>query len=145
MLLLFVLSILTVVLKSNATCTTEKVDKLNCYYYNATSIRGKLVEFNMHFDAYEYDLISVTETNLKDSVYDGEILTNRGYNLFRRDRTKEIVPDKESGGGVLLAVKSTVSAKRRKDLETNIEIVWVEITLSEECSLFVTYLLFQLS
>ena len=131
------LSILTAVLKSNLTETKEVSSHLNCYYYNATSLRNKLTEFNSHFDSQEFDVISVSETWLNDSVFDDEIFTNGGYNIFRRDRTKVTVPDKDDGGGVLLGVKKSLSAKRRRDLETCMEILWVEITLSSKRSLFV--------
>ena len=57
--------------------------------------------------------------------------------MFRQDRTKELVPDKKDGGGVLLAVKSTLRAKRRHDLETDMEILWVQVNLSNECKLYV--------
>lgn len=137
MFLLFILSLLSVVLKSNVISKAVSCDKLNCYYYNATGIRSKLVDFNSFFDANEYDIISVTETWFNDSVFDGEILVNGGYNLFRKDRTKELVPDKTDGGGVLLAVKQTLASKRRYDLETDIETMWVEVTLSNNTKLFV--------
>ena len=55
------LSILTVVLQSNLTETNDTSPYINCYYYNATSIRGKLNDFNQHFDPLEYDIVSVRE------------------------------------------------------------------------------------
>ena len=131
------LSILTVVLQSNVTETRDTSSYLNCYYYNATSIRGKLKDFNQHFDPIEYDIVSVTETWCNDSVLRGELFTNGGYNVFRKDRNKNTVPDKDDGGGVLLAVKLSLNAKRRSDLETCMEMLWVEITLDKNRSLLV--------
>ena len=50
-------------------CTT--VDKLNIYSFNATSIHGKLADFNSHFDAANFfDVISITESWLHDGFYD---------------------------------------------------------------------------
>jgi len=110
----------------------EKVvfsDELKVLCFNATSIRGKLFEFNSHFDAFsakaDFDVISLTETWLNDSVHDEEILFNSDYNIFRRDRD-DSVSIKKDGGGVLLAVSSKFPAKRRSDFESNIEIIWIE-------------------
>ena len=100
-------------------------------------MREKLLSFNSHFDANEYDIIAVSETWLNDSVLKGEILTNGGYDVHRRDRTKDVVPDKKDGGGVLLAVKASLSAKRRNDLETCMEIMWVQVSLPNDYSMYI--------
>ena len=112
---------------------------LECYYFNATSIKGKLQEFNSHFSGNDYDIIAVTETWLDDSVFDGEILQNCRYQIFRRDRCSEN-SIKSTGGGVMVAVNETLNAKLRVDLNTAIEIIWVEIYLSKNKSLFVASL-----
>ena len=63
-------------------------NSLKIFYFNATSIRGKLHEFNSHFDHLssddEYDVISVSETWLNDSVFDGEILFNSHCSFSKR-------------------------------------------------------------
>ena len=67
----------------------------------------------------DFDVISLCETWLNPTVLDGEILP--GYNIFRRDRDG-------LGGGVLIAVKNTIHASRRTDLERlGIELVVVEL------------------
>ena len=43
--------------------------------------------------------------------------------MFSRDRSRH-------GGGVLLLVHQDVPARRREDLETDCEILWVELTTS---------------
>ena len=112
-------------------------DCLDCYYFNATSIRDKLDEFNSHFTKNDYDLISISETWCNESVLKGEILKQQQYNVFRRDRDLQVW-DKKDGGGCLLAVSTSITAKRRKDLEDlSLEIVWVELKLSSAHSLFV--------
>ena len=64
-----------------------KTEELRIYSFNATSIRGKLHEFNSHFDAQNFfDVISITESWLKPGVYDDEILFNFKYHIFRHDR-----------------------------------------------------------
>ena len=98
--------------------------------FNATSIREKMPKFNSHFPGKEFDVISVSETWINASVLENEVLTTDQYNVFRRDRDVETVPDKKDGGGVMLAVLSTLSAKRRFDAEDNLEHIWVEVQLS---------------
>ena len=66
----------------------------------------------------DFDVISLCEMWLNPTVLDGKILP--GYNIFRRDRDGR-------GGGVLTAVKNTVHASRRIDLErVGIELVVVQ-------------------
>ena len=118
--------------------STALSQELKAFYYNATSIRGKLNDFNHHFDnTCEYDFISVTETWLNENIFDGEIpvLINSNYNIFRKDRDT-IVSNKKDGGGVLVAVSYKFSSRRRHDLETDCEAVWVEIQLNADCKLF---------
>ena len=55
--------------------------------------------------------------------------------LFRRDRDN-IVSNKKDGGGVLTAVSKRIFSKRRFDLETDIEIIWIECKLHNNHKLF---------
>ena len=111
---------------------------LTFYYFNATSIRGKLPDFNSHFSGKEYDLISVSESWLNDTVLKGEVLPGSNYNVFRCDRKPELT-NKKDGGGTLCAVKKSLSAIRREDLEIagRCEILWVQVVLSSKRSVFV--------
>ena len=113
--------------------TKETVYKqITIYSFNASSIRGKLQEFNSHFDAAsEYDIISLSESWLHDGVYDEEVLYGTNYNIFRRDRDKLTSHKTDGGGGVLLAVNPLFPAKRRSDLETSMEIIWVELKIND--------------
>ena len=112
--------------------------ELNCYTFNATSILAKLHTFNTHFHGVqqEYDVIAVQETWLHDDIYDGEILFNSDHVPYRRERSSE-TSSKDSGGGVLLAMARHLNCKRRKDLETAIEIIWVQVILDNVSSVFV--------
>lgn len=113
--------------------------QLKAISFNATSIRGKLSDFNSHFDIFsatnDYDIIALTETWLNDSVFDEEILYNSDYAIFRRDRDK-LLSNKKDGGGVMIAVSSKFPAKRREDLESNLEIIWVELKLDNSRKAF---------
>lgn len=123
-------------MKTTATKSSFSSSSLSCYYYNATSLRGKLLDFNSHFSQGDYDLVGITETWFNETVFDSEILQNCKYHIFRRDRSSDI-SKKLDGGGVMLAVSETLTAKSRDDLTTSIEILWVEIILSKQKSLFV--------
>ena len=117
---------------------SRKTTDLNCYTFNATSIKGKLHEFNSHFHGAqaEFDCIAVQETWLSDEIYDGEILFNSDYNIFRRDRNA-LTSSKSTGGGVMLAIASHLSCTRREDLETALEIIWLQVKLDDANSAFV--------
>ena len=67
-----------------------------------------------------YDIISVTETWLKDFFLDSEIL-DIGYTIFRRDRAER------EGSGVF---KDNLDCRRRSDLETGLEMLCVELNLA---------------
>ena len=116
--------------------TKNTAECLEIYYYNATSIRGKLDDFNSHFTCKDnLDIISVSESWLNDSVKDAEVL-NQAYNVYRTDRNLEL-SDKKDGGGVMLCAKKSLISKVRRDLETDIELLWVEITLSPNRCLYI--------
>ena len=68
------------------------------------------------------DIIALTETWLDDNFLDSELHLN-DYNIFRRDRSNR------RGGGVLLAIKDQISSIQRTDLETESEMLALEILL----------------
>ena len=51
---------------------TKRVEGFRIYYFNATSLRGKLHQFNSHFVAInaEYDIISISESWLNEGVFE---------------------------------------------------------------------------
>ena len=113
-------------------------DFISIYYFNATSIRGaeKLSSFNASFSGKCYDVVSLTETWLHDGVHDKEILPNCDYDIYRRDRSSD-TSTKEDGGGVMLCVNKKYSSYRRFDLESVAEILWVQLTLENNCKAFI--------
>jgi hypothetical protein len=106
---------------------------LNVLYLNARSIKAfvsldddpsrKICKMSILQElvySNDYDVVSICETWLNDSVMSAEILT--GYNIYRKDRPGR------TGGGVLIAVKSDIRSSHRKDLERdNIEFAVVEL------------------
>ena len=87
---------------------------------NARSLRTKLVDFQTSIYAENVDLLIVTETWLTSAILDHKILPSC-YDMHHRDRSDR------RGGGVLLAVKNDINAVRRIDLESNCELVVVEV------------------
>lgn len=73
------------------------------FYQNVNRIRSKTVDIFLNVLNSSYDIICLTETNLNDSIYDGELFDTR-YNVVRRDR-HESSSRKSEGGGVLIAIK----------------------------------------
>ncbi len=72
---------------------------------------------------FDFDLIAVSETWLKDNIGDDDI-SLAGYQVpfYRHRQTR--------GGGVMLYVKEGISAVHKKELENdNIEIMWVELKI----------------
>ena len=119
---------------------------LRCLSFNARSLKS----VNKHEDgsttsnlsifqdlvySQNFDIITVTETRLNDTISNKEILPC-GYNIVRRDRMTE-----KRGGGVLMALREglqydTITPKD----QPNLEIVAVELkTKNTECLLSVCY------
>lgn len=70
----------------------------------------------------DYDVIAVTETWLNASISDSEIL-NQNYQIYRRDGCEK------TGGGVLLIIRSNIISSKRQDLETNMEMICVDLSM----------------
>lgn len=100
---------------------------LTIYYQNVRGLRSKTRELLMAVNRNNYDIIILTETWLRDGIFNGEILDDR-YKLFRRDRDAT-TSSKSDGGGVLIAIKksSNYFLTHRSDLQSNSEDVIVTI------------------
>ena len=99
------------------------------FYQNLGRARSKVNDIMLNILINNYDIICLTETNFDSSVHDGEFMDGR-YNVFRRDReTSHSV--KQSGGGVLIAVKRNINAFRQIQWESGAEDVWLSILPSE--------------
>ena len=119
--------------RGNITSTrNDSQHGLDCLYLNSRSLKAfvktddncskvcKIDIFQQLVYCGGYDVVCVCETWLNDCVFDSELLP--GYSIFRRDSIGK------TGGGVLIAVKDTIRAKRRSDLErNNAELVVVEL------------------
>ena len=74
-----------------------------------------------------FDIISLTETWLNDSLSNEDFMFKEFQDPYRRDRIGD------SHGGVIVYVKRGIPCKRRLDLElVNIECVWIEIIVKKQ-------------
>ena len=69
------------------------------------------------------NIIALIETWLDDNFLDSELHPN-DYDIFRKDSFNR------RGGGVLLAIKYQISSIQRTDLETESEMLALEIHLN---------------
>ena len=83
---------------------------------------NKSLDVQAFLHSQNVDVLAVTETFLSDAITDGE-LVGCGYSVFRRDRNRH-------GGGVMLILKDSIGATQRQDIETECELLWVEIASS---------------
>lgn len=103
---------------------------------NARSISGtqKLKEFNIYFaERSEADIICLTETWLSSQILDSEILDQKQYSVFRKDRGENT-----RGGGVLIAINSSLISRQVEGLAcSQCEIIWTEVSLASNHSLYI--------
>jgi len=78
---------------------TNNLTEITAYYQNSRGLCTKQKEFFSSAASYDYDLVILTETWLKDWIFDAEYFTN-SYSVYRKDR------DLRRGGGVLIATKN---------------------------------------
>ncbi|KAL0809918.1 hypothetical protein ABMA28_010775 [Loxostege sticticalis] len=98
---------------------------MDIFYQNVNRIKTKIHEFYLNCSNADYDVICLTETNLNCSIFDNELFDNR-YSVFRRDRDKN-TSHKDSGGGVLVAVKTEYNVVMRSAWASRVEDIWVSI------------------
>ena len=101
-------------------------------HYNVQSLASKtdIIEPELS----NFDIISLTETWLNDSLSNEDLKFYEFQDPFRRDRIGD------SHGGVIVYVKRGIPCKRRLDLEiVNIECVWIEIIVKNKKLLIGTF------
>ncbi|XP_064292001.1 uncharacterized protein LOC135309705 [Plodia interpunctella] len=104
---------------------------LTIFYQNVNRIRTKTTEVYLNILACNYDVVCFTESNLNDSVFDGEIFDGR-YNVFRRDRETSL-SKKSDGGGVIVAIKKDIDVVRHFDWDSGAEDLWITLFPSHAC------------
>ena len=107
--------------------------------------RTKVLELNTYINTNNPDLVMLTETWLKKSIRDHEVIENTNYNVFRNDRSQSSHPSDPSnpkkfrkfGGGVLIAIRSDIEVtSKRISLCRGAEIVAIEVTINESKFIF---------
>ena len=97
-------------------------NSVRCQLLNARSVVNKRHDLEALLISRKLDVLAVTETFLSDVILDSE-LVNDDFVVFRQDRDRH-------GGGVMLIFNNDIPATRRQDLETDCEVLWVELSLS---------------
>ena len=101
----------------------------------------KIYELNTYLTTERPDILLLSETWLKKSVKDAEIISNNlNYNVYRSDRSQLTHPSdpnnpakyRKYGGGVLIAARSDIDATiKRISVRRGAEVVAVEISINE--------------
>ncbi|XP_060802241.1 uncharacterized protein LOC132902173 [Amyelois transitella] len=107
---------------------------ISVIYQNVNRIRTKLPQLYHNILNSDYDVICLTETNLNQGIFDGEVIDSR-YNIFRKDRLQYTNSSKEEGGGVILAIKKSFRVVRRACWDSSLEDIWITIILNASSSL----------
>ena len=101
-------------------------------HYNVQSLLHKVDIIGSEFS--NFDVVSLTETWLNNSISTHELAFNEFQLPFRRDRTGD------SHGGIAVYVRNGIPCKRRNDLElTSIECLWLEINIRNRKTLIGTF------
>ena len=88
---------------------------------NVNRLIGKLDQIKMCLDNHTPDVFGLCETFLNNNV-DNQLVQHKNYVTERKDRLSG-----KSGGGILCYVRENIQYKRRLDLETDLELIWLEI------------------
>lgn len=114
--------------------------KINVMYWNARSIRNKILEVYNFMNENEIDVAAIQETNLNDEI---KLRGNSHYKIIRLDReTNDDLNDNTNiGGGVLFIIRKEIDFDILPHLNTEIiEALAIKLRLSDiECTLVSTY------
>lgn len=100
---------------------------MRLFFQNIRGANGKCHLIYPMSCAQTYDVICFVETWLQPGFADSELLPTDHYMVFRCDRKLELA-GKSTGGGVLVATKASLCAKRLPKFELpELEIVWVRL------------------
>lgn len=112
----------------------QPVTRFDIYYQNVRGLRTKQFELYSNVCSTDYNILCLTETWLNDMCLDHNLFPD-SYTVLRSDRMSA---NKTRGGGVLTALSSKIrSFKRRCDLESYNECVWVEIPTLDNQNLLI--------
>ncbi|XP_071959873.1 uncharacterized protein [Antedon mediterranea] len=91
---------------------------------NCQSLVKKKPQLNNLIESGKPDIMMLTETWFKNEIKDSEYFS-KSYTIHRRDRSLQA-----QGGGLIVAVNSSIPSSREYDLEQdNTEVIWVKVKL----------------
>lgn len=86
-------------------------------HLNICSLLGKFDDLKEKLAKKPFDILTISETHLDNTIKDGELLLN-GFTLVRKDRNRH-------GGGVAVYISNFFTFRRRFDLEdSNLEALY---------------------
>ena len=93
---------------------------LSIAHQNINSLQNKMDEIRVLLNQELFDILVLTETKI-DSSYNNSLFQHPLYRIIRRDR-------KKGGGGIMVYIKHSVSAYRRRKLKpVDIEAVCIDV------------------
>jgi hypothetical protein len=93
----------SLVLNKNSRETNSRILEISIFFQNVNRMRSKTGDLFEAVISSDFDVVVLLETSLSSSFHDEEIFDSR-YFVFRCDRNPSS-SHKQSGGGVLIAVK----------------------------------------
>ena len=102
----------------------EKSAQLKIMHLNTQSMVSTFNEFQLGINKYRFDVITLSETWLKNNPELLEYVKIPGYQMEYRNR------ENMKGGGVGMYIRENIKFSRRRDLENlhpDLEHLWIEI------------------
>ena len=102
----------------------EHKNKLSIAHLNTQSLLSSFDEFSLMVNKYRFEIITVSETWLKENHLQESYVQIPGYSTFFKHR------DGKKGGGVAIYIKDHYTVNERKDIgkiDTSIENLWIEV------------------
>ena len=105
---------------------------LSVYYQNVRGLKTKLTEVRDNILSCNYDIICLTETWLNDSISNAELFgTGFKYFVYRKDSDFNHY-EKDDGGGVLIAVNSSLRSIMLDASDTVAEDLTIRVNVAKE-------------
>ena len=99
---------------------------------NIRSLCPKIEELQLFVKSYDFDVFSVNETWLDESVNDDEIEIP-DYKILRKDRNR-------NGGGVCFYIKNSIDFIETKDIGNAIESIWFSVKFKDKLIILAPYI-----
>ena len=94
-------------------------EALTCLYLNARSNFSKWLDLAAYLASLQYDIVAITESFLDNTIVNS-LIVPQSYIGHRLDRNRH-------GGGILVLVRDNLTVVRHSDLESDYELLWLEL------------------